>query len=105
MINVTIESGFATDISNNAANAFQLNVFPNPATDNTFIQYDSNSNEKIWLAITDIQGRIINRVELANACIVTQTYELNTSHYAPGMYFVELYSGKNKEIRKLVITK
>jgi hypothetical protein len=103
MINATIESGFPTGITNFSEDNLQLQVFPNPASDNVYIDYTSSTNEKVWLVIMDLQGKILNRYDLGVAGNGNQTFSLNADRYAAGMYLVELYSGNNKKMEKLVI--
>jgi hypothetical protein len=40
----------------------ELNIFPNPTTDNVTINYTSNQSGKINIAVYDINGRIVDEV-------------------------------------------
>jgi hypothetical protein len=104
LINATIESGFPTGVDPSSVNGLDLQVFPNPATDNVTIAYSSASNQKIWLVLTDLQGKIVSRWDLGNAGTGSQLFNIDANRYPAGMYLVELYSGNERKMSKLVIT-
>ncbi|MBX7110053.1 MAG: T9SS type A sorting domain-containing protein [Chitinophagales bacterium] len=104
MINATIIQGFPTGISTPGNTAIQLQLSPNPASDEATIQYlVPPTNEKVWLVIRDLQGKLISRRNIGTATEGNHAYTLDTRNYAAGMYLVELYAGKNKKTDKLVI--
>ncbi|MEO6166695.1 MAG: T9SS type A sorting domain-containing protein, partial [Chitinophagales bacterium] len=104
LINATITQGFPTGIAPATAGGIQISISPNPAIDQTTITYSfPATNEKVWMVITDLQGKILSRRNIGDAIKGNQSYTIQTSHYAAGMYLVQLYAGKNKKIEKLVI--
>lgn len=104
MINATIIEGFPTGIVPSGTSAIQMQLSPNPATDEATIQYlVPATNEKVWLVVTDLQGKLISRKNIGIATAGDHSYSLDTRNYAAGMYLVELYAGKMKKMEKLVI--
>lgn len=103
MITATFTAGFPTGYSDLMKNDLALQVFPNPASDVATINFSSSSNENVWLVISDLQGRMINRWNLGKGSNAEQHFNADVSNYAAGMYLVQLYSGKNKKMEKLVI--
>lgn len=104
MINATITQGFPTNVTASTFNGIEMYLSPNPASDHATIQYTvPATNEKVWLAITDLQGKLISRQNIGTATEGQHTYTFDTNQYAAGMYLVQMYSGKNKKMEKLVI--
>ncbi len=82
----TFSDGFVY-INPNNINEFdsQINIYPNPATDFIYIQFDNNIND---IAIFDLLGNKINaQMTQVNDNIVIPISELQT-----GIYILQLYS-------------
>lgn len=85
--------------SNNSSMLYQ-NV-PNPFNGTTTIAYTLAEGQKGSIQITDIQGRLIDTVELTNAG--TGKIELNMSEFGQGNYFYSLViNGKVTDTKKMV---
>jgi hypothetical protein len=79
--------------------AFGIKASPNPATTQFTLQVNaSNSNEKVSLRISDVNGR---QIEVMNNLRGGQTFKLGAS-YKPGIYIAEMVQGKQKVTLKLV---
>lgn len=82
-----------TEINENISN--QIFIFPNPAKEKLFIHFPIN----------------INRLEFLNNLGITiftknvysKTYQLNVSHFNPGIYFIKLYTEQGLVLRKVLI--
>jgi hypothetical protein len=86
--------------SASAINNWNVNIYPNPATNELFIS-SSNDNEDIKINITDVNGRIVG-----DYSIKTSDFRSNIKlNMNSGIYFVTLSNNTNKIIKKLVITK
>ena len=80
--------------------------YPNPFNPITTIQFDlGESHFNASLRIFDIHGRLVET--LANGTLNTGQHETqwNTSGQASGIYFVELVSGKYRQVQKLILLK
>jgi hypothetical protein len=80
------------------ASNFNINVFPNPATDK--VQVFANQQGEHNLSITDITGSQIA------ATVFDDNVILNTSQYSKGIYFVTVFDSKNpgdKITKKFVV--
>ncbi len=81
-----------------ALNRFR--IFPNPSDGEISIDLSlASANAEIF--ISDITGRRIYDHTISNR---TNTFELDLSFYPAGIYFCEIVSDGEREIRKLVIT-
>lgn len=81
-----------------ATSNFDINVFPNPATDK--IQVFANQQGEHELTITDLTGNVITTARFDDNII------LNTSQYSKGIYFVtvdDVNNAGNRVTRKFVV--
>ncbi|MEO6166923.1 MAG: T9SS type A sorting domain-containing protein, partial [Chitinophagales bacterium] len=83
----------------NAAAAWEVEVFPNPAAENVVFDFnDINDGDQLQLSIFTITGQLIRKELISGA----DTYNMNISQLNPGMYFFDAenqttntrYSGK-----------
>ncbi len=90
---------------NNVA-AFNLNAYPNPAQNETTIEYTLNTNSNVVITVSDIMGREIVRFnEGAKAANTISRVALNTANMNNGTYFYTINANGIKETKKLVINK
>ena len=79
--------------------AIKAMIYPNPAKDKATLSLSGlTANAKI--IVSDLQGRIIQTEDLQAG---TETYELNTSNYASGVYYIRILCGNNSNTQKLII--
>ena len=79
--------------------AIKAMIYPNPAKDKATLSLTGlTANAKI--IVSDLQGRIIQTEDLQAG---TETYELNTSNYASGVYYIRILCGNNSNTQKLII--
>jgi len=80
--------------------------YPNPFNPSTTIRFDLvETRHAVSLNIFDINGRVVDF--LMNGELVAGEHELiwNAFNHSSGIYFVELTSGKNRSVQKLVLLK
>lgn len=78
-----------------------INMYPNPAEDEVFIDFGTNTPNNYSIAVTNSLGQIM-QVQNGND-ISTGTARLNVANYASGIYFVTIKTGVQTETKKLVI--
>ncbi len=105
MIAATVEkASFPTGIAVTAINTISLSVFPNPASDQLTLLYNTtNTKENNSLAITDLHGKLINTLSLGRGS-GSHKLTLDVNSLPAGIYFAVLINGKEKTVQKLVIT-
>ena len=74
-------------------------VYPNPAKDKATLRL-SGLTTTAKVIISDLQGRIIQTDEIQAG---VETYELNTSNYASGVYYIRIVSGDKVNTQKLIV--
>lgn len=81
-----------------------FNVYPNPAQDNTMVEFTTENRENINVEIIDLTGKVVQNVfsgELANG---THQFPVQTAELSAGIYLVRLVTDEGKYItRKLVV--
>lgn len=77
-----------------------LNLFPNPVTNNLTINLGS-PNKNVELNIIDITGKIIYTVTINEA----QKFEVNTKDFTAGIYAVQVKTENFTVTKKLIVTK
>ena len=77
-----------------------VSVYPNPAKDVLFVQVKAYEAQKATIAITDMQGRIVNTqmVQLANG---NNNTSINVNSLPKGMYMITV-NAKDKTVVKFV---
>lgn len=90
-------------IEDEVNNEISFNVYPNPTKDILYIQYlNAKIDGPFLLKITTVLGANVyyeNLIDINGKL----NKEVNLKNFSKGMYFVELASGDNREIRKVII--
>ena len=98
-INTSFTTLAASGLADAESGAIKAMIYPNPAKDKATLSLTGlTANAKI--IVSDLQGRIIQTEDLQAG---TETYELNTSNYASGVYYIHIQCGKDTNTQKLVI--
>jgi hypothetical protein len=87
------------DENNNINN---LTLYPNPASENMTIEFNSVSSTTIKIELLDVTGKVIKNVN-ANNVIGDYKYSMNTSDLAKGIYFLKISSDKSIETKKVIV--
>ncbi len=94
IITNTVTTEIFAPLSVEEFNTQSIKLFPNPAKR----KLEITSNQIIdKLIIVDINGRILNSVDISQA-----EYSLDVSSLSKGVYFLEIQSGENKSIKKFI---
>lgn len=80
-----------------------LNVFPNPATDNINFEISLNDNANVNITIFDMQGRIIETKEYQNLPKGTTTKQINIDSYKSGIYIARMTVNNNSYTSRFVV--
>lgn len=83
-----------------------LRIFPNPASEVSYLEFRLDSQEEISLTIINLNGQVVYMEELGMKPFGENKVEVDLSYLAEGVYICQL-SGKNAVIynQKLVIAK
>ncbi|MEZ5046005.1 MAG: T9SS type A sorting domain-containing protein [Chitinophagaceae bacterium] len=80
-----------------------IQLFPNPVKEYIHLQYESDHNAHVTIAIFDLQGRVVNRV---NTTVYTgsQTLDLASALIPQGTYLLSVVEN-NKEVYNTLFSK
>lgn len=79
-----------------------LTVYPNPASDNLFVNFSLNESAQVSCRLMDAAGKVV-AVESQNAFAGDNKMQLNVSNFAKGFYLLEVSTPTGKNIRKVMV--
>ncbi|HEX5112590.1 MAG TPA: T9SS type A sorting domain-containing protein [Saprospiraceae bacterium] len=75
-------------------------VYPNPANDNFWIEYNAPVSQRPLLIVSNVNGEVV-----LNQRLDTGKMNLNTTTWGSGIYFLRVQNGIQSQMRKLVVNK
>lgn len=84
---------------------FNLNAYPNPASDYVNIAYTIDNSTKVTIEIYDIFGRLVKVQESKAIAGERKTEQINVSNLASGTYIYTLNVDGVKQSKKFIVTK
>ena len=91
-----------TSLNQNSLNGIEINIYPNPASNNICIPVNSLESCEGQIILTDIYGKVITTVYDGNLKSGLNQFFINVKKYEPGVYFLVLNSDLS-QIRKTLI--
>lgn len=96
----------ATGITENDLLDGSVNLYPNPATKEAFLDFTIKENvNNVHIAVYNVLGKVVN--EIANAeklSAGTHNYKVSlNNNIAPGIYFIKMTSGSLQWTKKLIV--
>jgi hypothetical protein len=83
-------------------NINNLTLYPNPASENVTIEFNSLVSTSVKLELLDVTGKLMKSVNATNV-IGNYKYSMNTTDLAKGIYFLKVSSDKSVETKKVII--
>jgi len=68
----------------------EIALYPNPASDFIYVDFNSESTDEILLTVTDMSGRVIEDISYTND---EDMLILDTESLAPGLYIISINQG------------
>jgi hypothetical protein len=94
---------YALSVSENTLTADQVNVYPNPASGNTSVEFNLNNDEKVKIEVIDLSGRNVIAVQNGNLSRGTHHISFDVSHLPTGAYFVRIGLASSSVSKKIFI--
>lgn len=101
-LSIYFEKGTTTIFPLEKTSGNDLKIFPNPSNGLFFINLDTFSQNKIFIEIHDMTGRLIQHEQLSNTSHELE-YPINLSGYPKGIYFIKVFDGSTRQTGKLII--
>ena len=94
------------DLNEQSIGTFKIVVYPNPNKNDFYVRFNLIKNDDVKLTLTDINGKIIEKITLKNLVIGENTYRKTIDKIAnEGVYFLTLETSYEKAMRQIVIKK
>jgi len=90
-------------IDEQEANAFGLNVYPNPASSNVNVAFNLNNESDVNVTVTDLTGKVIAVNNLGTQAAGAHKVNLDTQAFAKGVYVVKFSANNVVSTQRLVI--
>lgn len=81
-----------------------LQVYPNPISDITTVDFDLNAAASVDIAVIHINGTLVSTQKLSGV-VGKNTAKVDLSSFANGTYIISVKSGSNETVSKTVIKK
>lgn len=84
--------------------SLSLDVYPNPAKDNTYLSLMSTQQQNIEILLKDLSGKIVKKIFNGTVSQGEQTMFLETNDMPSGCYILEVLSAEKHQHIKIIIT-
>ena len=81
-------------------NTLSFKAYPNPSSDDLFLEMNEYRNEKLNYQLYDVQGKLV----MTNPIEIPKT-QINMRALAMGSYVIHIYDSKNQAIQSIQIIK
>ncbi len=81
----------------------KIDVYPNPCIEKITIDFETQSNEMIFVSICDISGKIIYSIPTKSYSIASNKIIVNTKEFRKGIYTLTIQSGESKISKKFTV--
>jgi len=86
------------------ANSIGLNIYPNPTSSSSTLEFNSPVDSKASVSVFDVTGRIVEEASFTAAAGSLTKYQVNrNSTLKSGVYFISLDLNGQKVTRKLIV--
>jgi len=75
-------------------------VYPNPVSNNLFIDINTDQTEFTLIKLLDVNGKILFNESATN---INSILKIDVSHFATGVYFLEIQSNKQTVVKKILV--
>lgn len=80
-----------------------MKIFPNPATNQTTIQYSIDNTSNVTLMVYDMNGRLLSSLDKGRQAQGIHTIQMNCQGMNKGVYMVKIITGNTAKASKLII--
>lgn len=102
---VNVEYKATSVEDNNSEPAFNLSLYPQPATDLLAVNYYLLNNTNVTLKIIDTYGNVLTTFEQGQQSIGYYNLNINLSTLSNGLYFVQMITNNGFTSQKFVVVK
>jgi len=92
-------------VSNLIPRGFSFTSYPNPFNSVANISVQLLNQATLNMAVYDILGREVYRSASKNLSAGRHTFQLEATEWSSGVYFIQINSGEDQDIKKIVLLK
>lgn len=82
-----------------------FNIYPNPTDDLVNVEVELKDGAAYTIEMLDLSGRVIYSSVISSQEFNNATYQINTSSFENGIYFVNVTEGDHRMTKRLIITR
>ena len=86
-------------------NGTDLTIYPNPVSNVAYVSFNLEGSETINLNVFNSLGEVVYTINNENFTGGNHTFEINTSQFLNGIYYVKLNYGEKNYQEKIIVTK
>ncbi len=99
---INILGGVGVNEFNTTVNTFD--VYPNPAQDNTMIEFNLEDNSNVNIEMMDMSGKVVQNIYTGSLATGNHRIPVSTGELSAGIYLVRLMTGEGNYLtRKLIV--
>jgi len=98
------DGSLLTSVEDDQILSGDVNIYPNPAVDNSTVRFYVPNMENVEIRIVDIFGKEISST-IVNSLVGFNNFEIDTKKYAPGAYFVSIKGSNIAKFEKFNVVK
>jgi PKD repeat protein len=99
---INIQGAVGVVEQDNAIGTFD--VYPNPAQDNTVVEFSLDKREVVTVEVLDLSGKVVQQTYSGDLATGVHRFPINTAELSSGIYLVRLMTGEGSYLtRKLVV--
>jgi PKD repeat protein len=99
---INIMGGVGVAEQDNAISTFD--VYPNPAQDNTMVEFNLSENSSVNVEMMDMSGKVVQQIYNGSLATGNHRIPVSTAELSSGIYLVRLMTGEGNYLtRKLIV--
>lgn len=80
----------------------EMNLFPNPAANQTKLEWRMESKEEVLIELYDLQGRKLEQLDSGEFAVGKHSVRIDRNGLAAGVYLLKIQVGAEMQIKRLV---
>lgn len=100
---VTLKASIPVTATNESTSTSKFQIIPNPASTETFVNFELNESQDVSLSIFDIHGTKIQTFTNGTLASGMHKIPLTVSNLVKGVYIIELVHGHDRISKKLIV--
>lgn len=100
-----VEENTGIGISDNNFIEYSVSIYPNPISDQLYIQYSLLKPANVEIKLFDLQGKLCKTLlsEIKSASNYTSSFNINQNQIAKGVYLIETTIGHTSNTQKIIV--